>query len=165
MLCKIPSPAHVNQIFFTVASGVIAIIWGVIAIQIFRFRNGRNGVPVYFDGDGSAWGIARALALLTRLILTHPVTAVLAFVATDLGLPTTTALLGRWATFLSTAEVAFRTALLARPYTATDAGILATLLGPRGPAADIGLLAAGGRGTAAFARRGAILPATLAAGH
>jgi hypothetical protein len=109
-------------------------------------------------------GIA-CVARVTRLILAHAVTAVLAFVAADLGLPFPAALLGGWAAFLSTAEVTFRTALLARPYTATDAGILAALLGPRGPAADIGILATDFRGTAAFARRGAILTAALTAGH
>jgi hypothetical protein len=103
--------------------------------------------------------------LAARLILTHTVTAVLAFVATDLGLPFPAALLGRWATFLPAAEVTFWAALLSRAHAAADAGILATGLGTGGPAADIGLLATGGRGTAAFARRGAILTATLAAGH
>jgi hypothetical protein len=111
------------------------------------------------------WAPRRAvlvrLALFARLILTHTVTAELAFVAANV----VAACLGRWATFLSTAQVTFWAALLARAHTATDAGILATGLGPRGPAADIGLLATGGRGTAAFARRGAILAATLAAGH
>jgi hypothetical protein len=100
-------------------------------------------------------------ALSARIILTHPVTAVLALVAANV----VAACLGRWATFLPTAHIAFWAALLARAHTATNAGILATGLGTGGPAADIGLLATGRRGTAAFARRGAILTATLAAGH
>lgn len=112
---------------------------------------------------GHAIRVRRTLA--ARLILTHPVAAVLAFVAADLGLTFPAALLVLWATFLPAALVTFWTALLARPYSATDAGILAALLGPRGPAADIGILATDFRGTAAFARRGAILTAALAAGH
>jgi len=101
-----------------------------------------------------------SLALrITRLILTHAVTAVLAFVAADV----VAAFLGRWATFLPAALVALGTALLARAHTAADAGILATGLGTGWPAADVGLLATDA--TAAFARRGAILAATLAAGH
>ncbi len=103
---------------------------------------------------------ARRIAL-ARLILTFPVTAVLAFVATNV----VAAFLVLWAAVLATANIALWAALLAGPHTAADTGLLAADLGAGRAAADIGIFAADFWGAAAFARRGAVFAAALATSH
>ena len=101
---------------------------------------------------------AIAVIRAARIIRTHPVTAVLAFVATNV----VAAFLVLWAAVLATANIALWAALLAGPRTAADTGLLAADLGAGWAAADVGIPATD---AAAFARRGAVFAAALTTRH